>query len=84
MGFAGSSCYLREVGGSIWGVLELEDVWEVQPVMGPCKQSRQSSEIVKRTFSTLDEELLPIVYKHQIRPHLEYIWQCYMQSQVCG
>ncbi len=29
-------------------------------------------------FDTLDKELLPIVYKHQVRPHLEYgntIWQ---------
>ncbi len=32
---------------------------------------------MKRTFDTLDKELLPIVYKHQVRPHLEYgnaIW----------
>ena len=28
--------------------------------------------IVKRTFDTLDKELLPLVYKHQVRPHLEY------------
>ena len=40
-------------------------------------KANQTLGIVKRTFSTLDEELLPIVYKHQIRPHLEYgnaIW----------
>ena len=33
--------------------------------------------IVKRTFSCLDKEILPIVYKCQVRPHLEYgnvIW----------
>ncbi len=32
---------------------------------------------MKRTFDTLNKELLPIIYKHQVRPHLEYgnaIW----------
>ncbi len=28
--------------------------------------------IVKRTFDTLDKDLLHIVYKHQVRPHFEY------------
>ena len=33
--------------------------------------------IVKRTFTTLDKDILPLVYKSQVRPHLEYgniIW----------
>ncbi len=32
---------------------------------------------MKRTFDTLDKELIPIFYKHRVRPHLEYgnaIW----------
>ncbi len=45
-------------------------------------KANQTLGIVKRTFDTLDKELLPIVYKHWVRPHLEYenaIWQsCYI------
>ncbi len=35
-------------------------------------KANQNMGIVKRTFDTLDKELLCIVYKHQVRPHLEY------------
>ena len=40
-------------------------------------KANQTLGIVKKTFSTLDKELLPIVFRHQIRPYLEYgniIW----------
>ncbi len=42
----------------------------------------QTLSIVKMTFDTLDKELLAIVYKHQVRPHLQHgndIWHpCYI------
>ncbi len=46
-------------------------------VSAAVSKANQTLGIVKRTFNTLDKELLPIVYKHQVRPHLEYgnaIW----------
>ncbi len=46
-------------------------------VSAAVSKANQILGIVKRTFVTLDEELLPLVYKHQVRPQLEYgkaIW----------
>ncbi len=40
-------------------------------------KANQTLGIVKRTFDTLDKEILPIVYKQQVRSHLKYgnaIW----------
>ena len=48
-----------------------------QHVSATAQKANQVLGIVNRTFETLDEELLPIVYKTQVRPHLEYgnvIW----------
>ncbi len=46
-------------------------------VSAAVSKANQILGIVKRTFVTLDEELLPLVYKHKVRPYLEYgnaIW----------
>ena len=46
-------------------------------VSASVSKANQILGIVKRTFETLDIELLPLVYKCQVRPHLEYgnaIW----------
>ena len=41
--------------------------------------------VVKRTFSTLDKDIFPLVYKGQVRPHLEYgtvIWHPHYISDI--
>ncbi len=40
-------------------------------VSAAISKANQTVGIVKRTFDTLDKELLSVVYKHQIRPQLE-------------
>ncbi len=40
-------------------------------VSAAISKANQIVGIVKRTFDTLDKELLSVVYKHQIRPQLE-------------
>ena len=59
------------------GVLIDEELKFHKHVSAAVAKANQILGIVKRTFDTLDEELLPLVYKHQVRPHLEYgnaIW----------
>ncbi len=46
-------------------------------VSAAISKANQTLGILKRTFDTLNKELLPVVYKHQVRLHLEYgnaIW----------
>ncbi len=54
------------------GVLIDEELKFHKHVSAAVSKANQTLVIVKRTFDTLDMELLPIVYKHQVRPHLEY------------
>ena len=59
------------------GVLIDNELKFHQHVSATAQKANQVLGIVNRTFETLDEELLPIVYKTQVRPHLEYgniIW----------
>ncbi len=59
------------------GVLIDDELKFHKHVSAAVSKSNQTLGIVKRTFDTLDKELLPIVYKHQVRTHLEYgnaIW----------
>ncbi len=59
------------------GVLIDEELKFHKHVSAAVSKANQTLGIMKRTFNTLDMELLPIVYKHQVRPHLEYgnaIW----------
>ncbi len=56
------------------GVLIYDESKFHKHVSAAISKANQTLGIVKRTF---DKELLPIVYKHQVRPHLEYgnaIW----------
>ncbi len=46
-------------------------------VSATISKANQTLGIVKRTFDKLNKELLSIVYKHQVKPHLKYrnaIW----------
>ncbi len=54
------------------GVLINEELKFPKYVSAARSKANQILGIVKRTFDTLDKELLPIIYKHQVRPHLEY------------
>ncbi len=59
------------------GVLIDDELKFHKHVSAAISKANHTLGIVKRTFDTLDKELLPIVYKHQIRPHLKYgntIW----------
>ncbi len=59
------------------GVLIDEELKYHKHVSAAASNADQTLVIVKRSFDTLYMELLPIVYKHQVRPHLEYgnvIW----------
>ncbi len=59
------------------GVLKDDELKFHKLVSAAISNANQTLGIVKRTFDTLDKELLLIVYKHQVRPHLEYgnaIW----------
>ncbi len=54
-------------------------------VSAAVSKANQILGIVKRIFVTLDEELLPLVYKHQVRPHLEYgnaIWHPHYVAHI--
>ncbi len=42
-------------------------------VSAAISKANQTLDILKMTFDTLNKELLPIVYKHQVIPHLEYV-----------
>ncbi len=67
------------------GVLIDEELKFHKYVSAAVSKANRTLGIVKRTFDTLDMELLPIVYKHQVRPHLEYgnaIWHpCYIDMK---
>ncbi len=54
------------------GVLIDEELKFHKHVSAAEPKANQTLGIIKRTFDTLDKELLPIVYKHLVRPHLEY------------
>ncbi len=41
-------------------------------VLAAVSKANQILDIVKRTFDTLDEELLSVVFKHYVRPQFEY------------
>ncbi len=59
------------------GVLIDDELKFHKHVSAAISKANQTLGIMKMTFDTLDKELLPIVYKHQVRPHLEYrniIW----------
>ncbi len=59
------------------GVLIDEELKFHKHVSAAILKANQTLGIVKRTFVTLDMELLPIISKQQVRPHLEYgnaIW----------
>ncbi len=59
------------------GVLIEEELKFHKHVSAAVSKANETLGIVKRTFDTLDMELLPIVYKHQVRSQLEYgnvIW----------
>ncbi len=59
------------------GVLIDDELKFHKHVSTAISNAKQTLSIMKRTFDALDKELLPIVYKHQVRPHLEYgntIW----------
>ncbi len=59
------------------GVLIDEELKLHKHVSAAVTKANQILGIIKRTFDTLDKELLPIVYKHQVRPHFKYgnaIW----------
>ncbi len=59
------------------GVLIDEEQTFYKHVSATVSKANQILGIVKRIFDTLDKELLPIVWKHQVRPHFEYgnvIW----------
>ncbi len=53
------------------GVLIDEELKFYKHVSAAVSKANQTLVIIKRTFDTLDKELLPIVYKNQVRPHLE-------------
>ncbi len=59
------------------GVLIDEELKLYKHVSAAVSTTNQTLGIIKRACNTLDKELLPIFYKHQVRPHLEYgnaIW----------
>ncbi len=59
------------------GLLIDEELKFHKHISATVSKSNQIQGIVKRTFDKLDKQPLPIVYKHQVRPHLEYgnaIW----------
>ncbi len=59
------------------GVLIDDELKFHKHVSAAVSKANQTLGIMKRTFDTLYKELLPTVYKHQVRYHLEYgnaIW----------
>ncbi len=50
-------------------------------VSAAISKANQTLDIIKRTFDTLDKEILPIVYKHQIRPHLDLASSVYSRYE---
>ncbi len=53
------------------GVLIDDELKFHKHVSAAVSKANQTLGIVKRTFDALNKELVPIVYKHQVRPHLE-------------
>ncbi len=56
----------------VLGILIDDEMKFHKHVSAAISKANQNMGIVKRTFETLDKELQPIVYKHQVRHHLEY------------
>ncbi len=66
------------------GVLIDDELKFRKHVSAAVLKANQTLGIVKRTFDTLNKELLPIVYKHQVRPHLEYLDQLHQFTAPDG
>ncbi len=64
------------------GVLIYEELKFHKHVSAVVSKANLILGIVKQTFDTLDNELLPIVYQHQVRPHAFRIWKYYVASSL--
>ncbi len=58
--------------GKIHGVLTYKGLYFRKPFSPALSKANRILGIIKRTIDKLDEVLLPLIYKHQVRPHLEY------------